>query len=784
MFFNFSRKGAKAQRVSRRDAETQRAINRKLKIANRLSQILSPLVSRSSFLVPLLLTLLSSFLVPRSSFSQTLTGSVHGHTEDGHTPLVGANVIWSGTTVGTTTDMEGRFSLTTTEGLPGVVVVSYVGYVPDTITVTTASRPLEVMLHSLSLETVTVTSRIAGVTFKLMDPIVSEGISSHELRKGACCNLSESFETNASVDVVFNDAVSGAKRIQMLGLDGTYVQIQAENVPLIRGLSSSYGMGLIPGTWIESIQIIKGPGSVVNGYESMSGQINLDYFKPNEAERLFINGYANFGGRLELNVQTAKQFTEQVGSQFYAHLSGIVAENDMNHDGFMDMPKYTQMNVFNRWKFEGKNTFGQVGIRAVFDDRVGGQLGFRSGMERTVELPYGIGITTRQVDLFSKSGFFVPNVDDMSIALITNWRYHDQMSFFGMKDYDGTQRSANFNLLTRKGWDHDRHELKAGLSFMYDHFDEVYNDSTFFRIERVPGAFAEYAFNLPEKFSALVGFRADYNLMFGWFLTPRLHLRYNPTDNTVLRLTGGRGYRTANVFAEHGAVLASSRTVRVMESLNPEVSWNYGLSATHTFKVFGKPASATASFYRTDFENQVVLDLDADVREVRFYNLDGRSYSNALQTELSYEPVKRLELRAAYKFNDVNVTTAGQLQHKVLAERHKVLGTVHYATNFDKWQFDLTVQGHGPRRLADTRANPEQYRLEENAPWYMTMNLQITKKFKWFEVYAGAENLTNFVQRDAIIAANDPFGPYFDASQVWGPTMGINPYVGFRYALK
>ncbi len=730
------------------------------------------------------LTLFSIFHFPFSASAQELRGSVHGHSDSGHTPLVGANVIWSGTTDGTITDADGNFSLPVKEGLPGVVVVSYVGYASDTITVTSASRPLEVRLKPQVMQGVTVSERQSGVEFRLMDPIVAENINSCELRKGACCNLSESFETNASVDVVMNDAVSGAKRIQMLGLDGTYVQIQAENVPLIRGLASSYGMGLIPGTWIESIQIIKGPGSVVNGYESMSGQINLEYFKPKEAERLFINGYANFGGRLELNLQTAKQFTEQVGSQLYVHLSGIVAENDMNHDGFMDMPKYTQMNVFNRWTFDGKNTFGQVGIRAVYDDKVGGQLGFRSGMERTVELPFGIGITTRQVDFFSKTGFFVPNVDDMSIALITNWRYHDQMSFFGMKDYDGTQRSANLNLLTRKGWDSDRHELKAGVSFLYDHFDEVYNDSTFFRIERVPGAFAEYAFNMPEKFSALAGFRADYNLMYGWFLTPRLHLRYNPTQNTVLRLTGGRGYRTANVFAEHGAVLASSRTVMVMESLRPEVSWNYGVSATHTFKVLGKPASATASFYRTDFENQVVLDLDADVRQVQFYNLDGRSYSNALQTELSYEPVKRLELRAAYKLNDVNVTTAGQLQRKVLAERHKILGTVHYATNFEKWKFDLTVQGHGPRRLADTRANPEEYRLAENAPWYMTMNLQITKKFKWFEVYAGAENLTNFVQRDAIIAASDPFGDYFDASQVWGPTMGINPYVGFRYSLK
>jgi outer membrane receptor for ferrienterochelin and colicins len=732
----------------------------------------------------LFLLLFGGSLLPVASYAQTLKGVVHGHSDEGHVSLVGANVVWSGTTVGTVTDADGRFSLAVNEGLPALLVVSYVGYTSDTITITSTARTLEVDLDPAVLEGVTISERQSGVDFKLMDPIVAENINSCELRKGACCNLSESFETNASVDVVFNDAVSGAKRIQMLGLDGSYVQIQAENVPLVRGLSTSYGMGFIPGTWIESIQIIKGPGSVVNGYESMAGQINLEYFKPNKAERLFINGYANTGGRLELNVQTAKQFTEKVGTQLNVHLSGIVAENDMNEDGFMDMPKSTQMNMFNRWTIDGKHTFGQFGIRALYDDKVGGQLGFRSGMARTETTPYGIGITTRQVDLFTKTGFFLQKVDDMSIALITNWRYHDQVSFFGMKDYDGVQRSINLNLLTRKGWDEDRHELKAGLSFLYDNFDEVYNDSAFARIEQVPGAFAEYAFNILEKFSVLAGFRADYHLLYGWFLTPRLHLRYNPTENTVVRLTGGRGYRTANVFAEHGAVLASSRSVRVLEALQPEQSWNVGVSVSHNFKVLGKPASVYGSFYRTDFVNQVVLDLDADVREVRFYNLNGSSYSNALQMEATFEPVKRLELKAAYKWNDVWVTTAGQLQKRVLAPQHALLGTIHYATKFDKWQFDLTIQGHGPRRLANTTANPEEYRLPDTAPWYLTMNLQVTKKFKWFEVYVGAENLTNFVQKDAIIASSDPHGAFFDASQVWGPAMGINPYLGFRYALK
>lgn len=726
-----------------------------------------------------LLVIIQAFTIAVKA--QNVKGQVNQHTQSGQENLVGANVYWLGTTLGAITDINGEFSIEKPQQLPAKLVASYVGFQSDTILVKNVRKEVEFHLQpSVELEEVTITERQEGSSFKLLDPVIAEEINSKELQKAACCNLSESFETNASVDVVFTDAVSGAKKIQMLGLDGVYTQIQAENVPLIRGLSSNYGMGFVPGTWIESIQIIKGPGSVSNGYESMVGQINLEYFKPEQTDKLFVNAYGNFGGRAELNLQSGYVFNEKVGTNINLHASGIFRENDMNKDGFLDIPRSQQYNLFNRWRFTGKNLMGQIVLHGLYDNKIGGQIGFKPDQGISPNGLFGIEITNRLANIHTKTGYIVPKEDDMSVALITNWRYHDQNSYFGLKQYSGVQRSANANLIFLKGWKEDKHELKIGTSFNYDNFNESFNDSAFSREEIIPGAFAEYTFRLETKFSAVAGFRVDRNSQFGWFYTPRLHLKYNPTEKTVLRLTAGRGYRAANVFTESSTLMASARTVNVKENLNAEVSWNYGVSASYQFKILGREASVYASFYRTDFENQVVADLDANANRVDVYNLTGRSFSNSLQAEFSVEPVKRFEIKTAYKWNNVRMTTAGQLQDKALVKQHKFLTTFSYATNFNKWQFDLSIHVHGPSRIPITAYSSE----STVSPWHVTMNAQITKRFKWFELYGGAENFTNFRQRNAIIDADNPYGPNFDASLVWGSTMGINPYLGIRYTLK
>lgn len=345
--------------------------------------------------------------------AQSLRGHVLEESENGQVPLIGASVFWLGTTTGSATDVNGEFTIAEPEKLPAKLVASFVGYTSDTILVKTKKEIGILLKPSVQLGEVTITERQAGSNFKLLDPVIAEEINSSELQKAACCNLSESFETNASVDVVLTDAVSGAKKIQLLGLDGVYTQIQAENVPLIRGLASNYGMGFVPGTWIESIQIIKGPGSVSNGYESMVGQINLEYFKPSQAPKLFVNVYGNSGGRLEANIQSGYVFNEKWGMNVNAHASAILLENDMNHDHFVDVPRSQQYNLFNRWMYAYKNLEFQIVAHGIYDDKIGGQVGFRPEKGISTDLPYGIRITNRVANVHTKTGYLVPTANDM-----------------------------------------------------------------------------------------------------------------------------------------------------------------------------------------------------------------------------------------------------------------------------------------------------------------------------------------------------------------------------------
>ena len=699
--------------------------------------------------------------------------------------LVGASVFWAGTTIGSATDVDGHFCLPEPPSYPAKLVASYVGYSTDTISISTrTTKEIRVRLsESIELETVNIEATEKASSYELINPILTENLGSRELKKAACCNLSESFETNASVDVVMTDAVSGARKIRMLGLDGIYTQIQAENIPLIRGLSSGYGMLMIPGTWIESIQVGKGPGSVVNGYESMTGQINLEYQKPDEADQYYINLYGNFGGRMEANLQYANQMNEKVGTTLFVHASGRIRENDMNNDGFMDSPLTQQYGLFNRWKFKSENWRGQIGIRGSYDHRVGGQLGFRSG-ESAVGPLFGIDILNRQADVLSKTAYLFPAHNDMSMALITNWRYHDIDSRVGSKRYEATQRSLNANLIWQHNWRSDQHGLRAGLSFTHDSHSEFLNDSAFGIIEFIPGAFAEYTLNIKDKFTAVAGFRGDRHDSYGWLLTPRLHLKYSIDELTSFRVSGGRGYRTARVLADNPGILASSRTIVSAAMTTPEESWNYGASISHTGRVFQREYSFTVSYFRTEFINQMVIDFDQSARQLNLYALNGRSFSNALQADLSYEPLRRFEIKLAYKLTDVHTKFNSGMMLKPLVDMHLVMLNLGYATQGDKWMFDYTVNLHGPARIPGTGENPVEYQLDVYSPWHVTMNAQITKKFKWLEVYAGVENMTNFVQRDAIVAASEPLGEYFDASMIWGPTMGINPYVGLKMRLN
>lgn len=712
-----------------------------------------------------------------------IRGSV-GETVNGkRVPLVGATVLWMGTQSGTVTGPDGTFQLPV-HPITNRLISSYVGYQPDTLTVINPANALAITLRSeRTLQEVTVSG--AAGQMDQVNPIHTEFITQRTLAKAACCNLSESFETNASVSVSYSDAVTGAKQIQFLGLGGQYVQTNVENIPTIRGLATTFGLSYIPGTWITSIDIGKGAGSVVNGYESMSGQMNVELQKPDDKQTLFLNGYVNSFGRMEGNANWSKILSKKWSVGVLGHASTLRTELDQNNDGFRDLPLYTQVNAINRYKYSSERFMAQFGVKALYEDRDGGQLS-RFGPSR-----YGFGNTTKRLEFFSKTAKLYPEKPYQGLGLILNGVYHDQNANFGYRPYLGQQRTFYANLIYQSIIGNTNHAYKAGVSYLLDDYREELGYILTKRTESVPGVFAEYTYTYPEKLTLVLGGRFDYHNLFGPQWTPRAHLKYNLSQHMILRASAGRGFRVPNLFIENFGYLVSSRAVYDDAKLRPEISWNYGLSLTNDFRLLGRKASLVLDYYRTDFREQLMVDLEHP-RELHFHNLYGKSFANSFQAELNYQPLKRVDVKLAYRLFDVRQSMSVPsgdtlLLPRMMIPRDRVLLNVGYALPFDKWKFDATLQWNGPRRIPYLRegADYEQppYVPLAYSPDFYNLNAQISRAFRsGWEIYLGGENLTSFRQANPIFAASNPFGPDFDAgTQAWGPITGRMIYLGFRF---
>lgn len=710
--------------------------------------------------------------------------------EDGKTePLIGVNIYWlNGKTVAVT-DEEGRFVLERPADA-NKLIASYVGYYTDTITLTNETTVNITLNPGTTLDAVEVTYKRKSVEVSFLDPMLTQNISRKELLKAACCTLAESFETNPAIDVAFTDAVTGARQIEMLGLAGPYMQITRENMPDVRGLASIYGLVYLPGPWVESIQLTKGPGSVINGYESMTGQINVELKKPEESERFYFNFYGSEGSRLEANANARFEVGKNWHTGFLVHGNWQPRQNDRNNDGFLDMPTGTQWTAVNRWKYQNANGWeGQFGFKVTDVDKTSGQLAFD---EETAQNPaWGARMQTRRLEGWAKVGKVFLNRPEASIGLQLSGSLHDQDAFFGKTRYDAYQQSLYANLIYREILGSPTHGFNSGLSFQLDKYDEWLLESNFERKEIVPGAFAEYTFEPNENFTAVAGLRGDYHNQFGFFLTPRLHLRYALSDKSVLRFSAGQGRRTASVIAENIGMLASARTMFFPHSisktpygLDQEVSWNVGLNLRQTFILQNRELILTLDGYRTKFDQQVVVDYDRSPQQVWFYNLEGRSFSHTFQGQIDYAVLRNLDLRIAYRFNDVQTDyQSGRLERPFVA-RHRAFANLAYATD-NGWDFDLTVNWQGVSRIPSTASNPKEYQLPSRSPDFVVANAQISKQW-WdsFDLYLGVENLFNFMQKKPILAADDPFGQYFDSSLVWGPIFGRMLYAGLRYTIE
>jgi len=750
------------------------------------------------FLFVVMLAILpSGLLYGQDVYRGSVSGEAHDehvggqpaeHDEKGHGHrLAFANVYWVGGNESVTADEFGEFKIAAPKNGVTRLVASYVGFRNDTIDVQPGQKRVEFLLESNStLETVTIDGGQDGSFVSKMSTIKTEITTETGLQKLACCNLSESFENSATVDVGYSDAVSGAKKIQMLGLSGIYSQLLLENVPTMRGVASNFGLNYIPGSWMQSIQVSKGTSSVINGYESTTGQINVEFKKPEHTEeRLFVNIYGSDDARFEGNVNLMHKFSERVSTMLLTHGSFNQWKIDHNKDGFLDIPTGWQANVTNRWTFEDKHEgHTQVILNYLQEDRQGGQMNYYNPPEGNTSFLYGTAVATKRAQAIVKSGFRF-NKPYQSLGIIASGTWHDMQSYFGKKHYNATQTSGYANIIYQTIISNSNHLVSTGASFMLDDTRELLNDSAFNRTEIVPGAFGQYTFIVPEKINVILGLRADYNSRYGVLITPRFHFRWNITEKTTLRASAGKGYRSPNLLAENMSFLASNRVLQFNEDFKIEHAWNYGINATQDFNIDeNRKITLSADFYRTNFTNRVVVDMDQHVNTIVFYNLDGKSFSNSFQTDIMVQPLKRFEVSVAFRWNDSKTTYDGVLKETPFVSKYKGLVTLSYATKFERWKFDVTGQYNGRSRLPYTGSSPDAYARPNYSSEFYILHAQITKKFRLLDIYLGGENLLDYTQHHPIVSADNTESPYFDASMIWGPLMGRTIYAGLRLKIK
>lgn len=800
--------------------------------------------------------------------------------------LIGANVYWANTGTGTITDLDGKFSLESIKET-NKLVCSYMGYHNDTITVSGRGELTVVLVSNIYLDEVTITERKLGVIRSRVAAFDTQTLDGAELCKAACCNLSEAFETNASVDVAYADAATGAKTIRLLGLSGTYVQLLSENTPGVRGLAQAFGMEYIPGPWMQSVQVSKGTSSVINGYEATTGQINVEYLKPQTQDPIAVNVMLNTELHAEVNVEGGWQIPlkddEEHEHEHEGHhhehgdechhkslYTGILGHwqqgfmtMDENHDSFLEMPKSTNVNLANRWVFKSGDYTMQAFVRGLYDRRLGGQLAEMKMPDAdgnlvptTIENPYKIDLNTWRVDGYLKNGIVLDDETGSSIGIVAAASHHNQNNAYGLRTWDASQTNAylnaicqlNFEGSERLGMDND-HRLSFGLSANFDNYRELLHfqpssgliqvylppvDLNLDRWELTPGIFAEYSLKLDEMLSLVAGARMDYSTTYGLFFTPRVNVRYSPWEWWSIRASAGLGYRSPNVIADNASMLPSSRNIDMSNmgwtksGLHNKAQWiegpaqeravNAGVSTTFYIPLGSKELQLSGEYYYTGFMNCLVADMDRSADAVYLYNLsnlkeltgiNGQSYAQNMQVEATMEILRGWTMTAAFRFTDVKQTTLSRredakpdgpeyvalLRQKPLTNRFKGIITTSYQTPLKKWQFDFTAQFNGGGRMPDGfngyflgELKSDQYYQKEGDQslyykWYPQLMGQITKYWRTCSLYVGAENMTNFKQKNPVIGYEAPYAAGFDASMAWGPITGWKIYAGFRWSL-
>ena len=760
--------------------------------------------------------------------AQKLTGKVVDATNQ--EALIGASLYWKNTTAGATTTVGGEFTIKRVHGFE-TLVINYLGY--DELEMEVNDRDMdnitiELKPSAVGIDAVVIETTQRGNYAKTSGITRQEQISFAGLCKMACCSLAESFENSASVTVGYSDAISGARQIKMLGLAGTYTQILDENRPIMQGAGAAYGLSYTPGMWLNSIQVSKGVSSVTAGHEAITGQINLEHRKPTDDERLFLNLYFDSELRPEINISSAIPLTEDksLSTVVMAHASMHPMSHDGNGDNFVDMPKSHQINVANKWLWQTPEGVQlRWGWKYLQENRLGGAHDYKKGMydqmmTNPLGTPYGSNIFNRNINAYAKLGLpigpertFTGDPNDAvqnNFAMVLDYDNYLTDSYFGINTVDVLEHSSRFNA-TYAHYFSQRSSLNVGASAYLRSMDNNYlqqrvgldgapakswdfvGRSTLIE----PGVFAEYTYQIEDKFSLVVGLRGDYSKINGdyyydvedkFLVTPRSHIRWSITPRTTLRASAGMGYRRQNLVTDNIWMMTTSRDIR-FDNLKDdmEAAATFGGSISQTFNLaYDDQATISFDYFRTQFFNTMVFDQERADNTIHIYNVEGsegKSFTDNFQVDFNWTPFKGFDLFATFRYTNAKMTLEQDgkkyLVERPLTSRYKGLINIQYAVR--RWVFDVTAQLNGPMRLPELDGNIEKAMMNpELSPIYPMFFAQVSYKVSNLTIYAGCENIANYKQMQPIVGTDAPYSPGFNSSMVWGPLTGIKGYVGIR----
>ena len=574
----------------------------------------------------------------------------------------------------------------------------------------------------------------------------------------------------------------------MLGLEGAYTQVLLDNMPIMSGLVTKYGVTSIPGTLVNKITISKGTNSVMQGYESISGIMNVLLKDYNTSDAFMLNGYLNSALEKQINLNTTAKINNWKTLLSFQTVQESKRQ-DENGDGFLDAPLTTRYMFFNKWKYGNTDddfTNVTVGLKYLDEKRIGGQKNFDYNKNLGSNTIYGQTVNIQNGDAYTRISQEIGA--DLHLKLYAAGSFFNQESYYGITKYDAKQRNFYTNATieipvylksyVRLGTTYKYEKINEDIKFLQPE-NKTYAGA-YEKLESIAGVFSEASLDFKSlKSTVVAGLRLDYHNKYNIITTPRVMLRYQLSKQTTVRATAGTGFRTINLFSEYSNLLASGRNILVPQELNPEKMINYGIDVLQYFDFGNVSGNLNLDFYRTEFSNKIMPDYVVNPLAVTFMNLSDAA-TNVFQIESSFSVFNNVDFKLAYKYIDQYYYHKGMKMEQPFNSKHRVVSSLHYSPKDNNWNANVSLQWFGVQALPSTKDYPVELRRPSESDPYTIVNGQFTKNFKHFEAYVGVENILNFTQANPIINPQDPFSPYFDTSYIWGPTSGRMFYFGFR----